>query len=140
MLLTSSSFTPLRFKGNSVTTLLTSKSASLPVFLSPVEFCSAGVSEPLHRCSPPLEEQLVPLGQPVSWSGCLGSPPFSSAFSTATRNVSLGFSCLFLKVSKLLSVLWGKEQTTALLSPCLSFLLRNFGFTLMLLEIMFSTV
>lgn len=95
MLLTSSSFTPLRFKGNSVTTLLTYKSASLPVFLSPVEFCSAGVSEPLHRCSPPLEEQLVPLGQPVSWSGCLGSPRSHLPFPRLPETFLWGFPVCF---------------------------------------------
>lgn len=54
--------------------------------------------------------------------------PFSSAFSSAPRIVSLGFFCLCFEVSKLLSVLRGTEEPAALLSPRLSFLLRNFGF------------
>lgn len=81
----------------------------------------------------------IPLGQPVSCSGCLVSPYSHLPFSGLPETFLWGFSFCFLKSADI-SVLWEEEQPQPFLDPPLLFLLRNFGFTLMLLEIPFSTV
>lgn len=117
LLLSCSSLTP---GGSKV--LVSPRHARVPQLQCPLP-CAVPLCPARHWSSAPLD-RCVPGGRPGA------HPP---------EMVLWGFLFVF-SVSKLLSVLWGKEQTAALLSPRLSFLLRNVGFTVVLIEIMFGTV